>query len=176
MTQSSRQTTAFYVLFGLTALMALVFLWSYLPAVVLACLLALLFHPMYRRLMDVCKGRDWLAMPLTFLGIFLSFILPFVIAGSLAVRVVMDFSRRSEGTTLADGLSLNWLVERANLVLAQIPGLDYQVTPEMVTGQLQAAAHALSSHALDTVRGVGAAVFGVIPVIFIWASAESSRQ
>jgi predicted PurR-regulated permease PerM len=60
--------------------------WSFLNALIWAALAALLFQPLYQRLLERCSGRRNLASALTLLIITVAVIIPALIIGSLIVE------------------------------------------------------------------------------------------
>ena len=157
----------FYFMLGLTAIGTFLFLRPYLALIIFSFLLGLLFYSLHEDVLKEVGGRNWLALIITFLAIILTFLLPVVIAGALIIHVLSDFAGRLQGLSLADGLSIDWIVGKLNELLAHLPGFQFQLRTEEVTIRLQGFIQYLLSTSLSGVWGLGDTLLGIIPAIFI---------
>ena len=167
MHRSLQETIFFYTVAGLSLIAAAIFLGPYLPVIAFAVLLGILFYPMYHRLLLWTGKRNWLALPLSFGGILITFVLPFAIVGIISYRVIVDFVRHFGSSNLGNTVSLSWVVDRVNQLLAHLPGTSYTLTVGQVSDQLHRAAVSLGSRWVGSLQDVGQAVLSLMPAIVV---------
>ncbi|MCA9387005.1 AI-2E family transporter [Candidatus Dojkabacteria bacterium] len=76
--QSVENRIFFYLMFAGILLIAYVLIKPLLSLIVLAILVAGLFYPIYKKIYKFSREKNFLAVPLTMLSIFLSFIIPII--------------------------------------------------------------------------------------------------
>jgi predicted PurR-regulated permease PerM len=157
----------FYILLAVVAGLSALFLAPYLTVILFAVVLGFLFHPLYAWLERFTGGRYWLAVPLALIGVFLSFVVPFAIAGVLTAHVISSFVHSASNSNLAAQLSLTTTIPHFNDFLAKVPGIHYQVSLDMVNGWIQQALDSIRGSIWQGVKGIGGTVALLIPTFFI---------
>ena len=131
---------------------------SFVEPVLWAVTLAVVFHPVYRRLRDAFKGRESLASTLTTLLIFFAVLLP--IAGILAAMV-------NEGVYLyeqAQGGQVQQILQQLEARLPRLEGMLERVGLDLTDVQTRVQA-AVGSAGQRIVGTVGAAVSNVASIV-----------
>jgi predicted PurR-regulated permease PerM len=159
----------FYVLLAVVLVLGVIFLRPYLMTLLFAVLLAFLFQPLYDWFEKVYKGRQWLAVPSTIIGIGLLFVIPLSLAAALVVRVVTDFVQAAMrgGNGAGGAFSISALVEQLNTLLAALPWIGYRVTEADVITRLQGLAATVQSSAWQGFQGIGTTLTSLVPIVFI---------
>jgi predicted PurR-regulated permease PerM len=166
-THSNHARHFFTLFFALVVLTVAWFLRPYLMVVISALIVGFLFHPMYAWFERQFGGRQWLAVPVSLLSVFLLFVLPLLLAGELVIQVITDFSSRISGGAASTVFSAQHVTEVLNGLLAQVPGTSWQLGVDQVVGWGYELATTLQNWGLSSLQSVGGKIGFIVPVIFI---------
>jgi len=123
-----RNRSFFYLLISLTGAGFLWLIWNYLETVFISILIAVLFHPLYLKILAWVKGRVLLATVLTIIAIFLMVLVPVVVVilftAAQMVTIISDIAHFFKSSDL----SLSEIVQLANSLLANLPP-ELTITP-----------------------------------------------
>jgi predicted PurR-regulated permease PerM len=167
MTHTPHARRFFYVLLSLVLIGGALFLRPYLMVVLFASILGLLFHGMYAWIERICGGRQWLAVPLSMIGVLLTFVVPVAITGALVAHVVSSFAHSASSANLVSQFSLTATIDQINHFLSTIPGVHYTISIDMVNGKLQDIIAVLRNGVWHGLEGLGGTIAFLIPATFI---------
>jgi len=170
-----RNRSFFYLLISLTGAGFLWLIWNYLETVFISILTAILFHPLYLKILAWVKGRVLLATTLTIMAIFLMVLVPVVVVilftAAQMVTIVSDIAHFFKSSDL----SVSEIVQLANSLLANLPP-ELTITPiteqsirSSINSLIQPASQFLINQ-LSNVLGIGINFVALIvnALIFIY--------
>ena len=123
-----RNKRFFYLLIFLTGASFLWLIWNYVETVLLSILTAILFHPLYLKILTWVRGKVLLATTLTILAIFLMVLVPLVViilfTAAQMVAIISDIAHFFKSSDL----SVGEIVQLVNSLLANLPP-ELAITP-----------------------------------------------
>ncbi|KXK27370.1 MAG: putative inner membrane protein [candidate division WS6 bacterium OLB20] len=157
MSQTKQSRWFFAILMLLAAVAAYILLRPFLALIVMSLIIALIYRPVYKILLNRFKKKAGLASTVTILIIFLSVIVPVTAVLGIVTSQVLSITRdiRESGTISSQAISLESVVTEVNSVLDQIPVITYRLSEEEITDSIEGLLAPVGQFAVNNLIAIG---------------------
>lgn len=129
---TKKNRSFFYALFLLVTAVMIWLVWGYISTVFLSILTVIVFRPLYLWILQILRGRSYLATSLTILLVFLMVLIPVASIVLLVIGQIATFIGDLAAYFRGTDISLEYLVDLVNTIVNNVPflGLEYAVSED----------------------------------------------
>lgn len=139
----------------------------YLSVAIIALIVASIFHPLKKKFDQKFK-KPLLSRILTVIIISVIILLPFVVFADIIIHQAISFNRDLSGLFNDDNANLDLVLNKTNLALSRIPGVNYTISRENADQFLADVIRPVANFFLSKLTAIGTSSLSILTKIIVF--------
>ncbi len=133
-------------------------------------LAAIIYRPVYLKLLKWCKGYISISILLTLIALVLSLLVPLLLIANITIRQSLEFTQDISGLVNNNNITLLHLISQMNIFLTSIPFIDFQITETKIIENIQTTMGPISGYLANNALNIGTSSIQLITQAIVFVS------
>ncbi len=167
---TNKTRSFFYLIVLLACYLTYIIIKPYIGAIIMSFLAAIIYRPVYLKLLKWCKGYISISILLTLIALVLSLLVPLLLIANITIRQSLEFTQDISGLVNNNNITLLHLISQMNIFLTSIPFIDFQITETTLIENIQTTIGPISGYLANNALNIGTSSVQFITQAIVFVS------